>query len=163
LNLLDNAIRHTPTSGGVCVSLNQFEKRCEVVVADTGEGIPVEAQPHIFDRFYRADKARSRSDVNAGANGAGGGGGRGLSMARRDYQARPFRPYRDYLRRHAPAQTILIAERRIFLLRILPSSGKVTATSLPILIKTVRNLCPFSFRSDRLGSGRCFNACFLHQ
>jgi len=92
LNLFDNAIRHTPTGGGVRVSLNQFEKRCELVVADTGEGIPVEAQSHIFERFYRADKARSRSDVNAnGANGAdeaneadgaGGGAGLGLSIAR---------------------------------------------------------------------------------
>lgn len=95
LNLLDNAIRHTPAGGGVHVSLNQFEKRCEVVVADTGEGIPAEAQPHIFERFYRADKARSRSDANVhgpngapngaangGANGAGGGAGLGLSIAR---------------------------------------------------------------------------------
>src|SRR5262249_23049889 len=92
LNLLDNAIKHTPAGGCVRVSLNQFEKRCEVVVADTGEGIPVEAQPHIFERFYRADKARSRSDVNVNgangangadeANGAGGGAGLGLSIAR---------------------------------------------------------------------------------
>jgi heavy metal sensor kinase len=86
LNLLDNSIRHTPANGGVCVSLNQFDERCEVVVSDTGEGIPVEAQPHIFERFYRADKARSRSDVNTdgadGANGAGGGAGLGLSIAK---------------------------------------------------------------------------------
>src|SRR5215510_6946361 len=88
LNLLDNAIKHTPAGGVVRVNLNQFEKRCEVVVADNGEGIPVEAQPHIFERFYRADKARSRSDVNAngangsnGSNGAGGGAGLGLSIA----------------------------------------------------------------------------------
>jgi heavy metal sensor kinase len=86
LNLLDNAIRHTPAGGGVRVSLNQFEKRCEVIVEDTGEGIPAEAQTHIFERFYRVDKARSRSDVSAnganGANGAGGGAGLGLSIAR---------------------------------------------------------------------------------
>src|SRR5262249_60130166 len=76
LNLFDNAIKHTPAGGGVRVSLNQFEKRCEVVVADTGEGIPVEAQSHIFERFYRADKTRSRSDVNAnGANRANGPNG----------------------------------------------------------------------------------------
>jgi signal transduction histidine kinase len=91
LNLLDNAIKHTPAGGGVRVSLNQFEKRCELVVVDTGEGIPVEAQSHIFERFYRADKARSRSDVNPNgangadeadeANGAGGGAGLGLSIA----------------------------------------------------------------------------------
>src|SRR5215510_2391316 len=86
LNLLDNAIKHTPTGGIVRVNLNQFEKRCEVVVADTGEGIPAEAQPHIFERFYRVDKARSRSDVNAnganGTNATGVGAGLGLSIAR---------------------------------------------------------------------------------
>jgi two-component system, OmpR family, sensor kinase len=82
LNLLDNAIRHTPAGGGVRVSLTQFDSTCEVVVADTGEGIPVEAQPHIFERFYRVDKARSRSDINGnGADNGGGGAGLGLSIA----------------------------------------------------------------------------------
>jgi signal transduction histidine kinase len=84
LNLLDNAIRHTPAGGGVRVSLTQFDSTCEVVVADTGEGIPVEAQPHIFERFYRVDKARSRSDIKAngaGADNGGGGAGLGLSIA----------------------------------------------------------------------------------
>jgi heavy metal sensor kinase len=88
LNLLDNAIRHTPAGGRVRVSLNQDDSGCEVVVSDTGEGIPVEAQPHIFDRFYRVDKSRSRAGANmngapngSGAN-AGGGAGLGLSIAR---------------------------------------------------------------------------------
>jgi len=88
LNLLDNAIRHTPAGGRVRVSLNQGGSGCEVVVADTGEGIPVEAQPHIFDRFYRVDKSRSRAGINMngalngpGAN-ASGGAGLGLSIAR---------------------------------------------------------------------------------
>ncbi|MGH9769897.1 MAG: sensor histidine kinase, partial [Blastocatellia bacterium] len=89
LNLLDNAIRHTPAGGAVRVSLTQFGPGCEVVVADTGEGIPVEAQPHIFERFYRVDKARSRSNTDANGNGAnnqgannqGGGSGLGLSIA----------------------------------------------------------------------------------
>ncbi|MGH9935151.1 MAG: ATP-binding protein [Blastocatellia bacterium] len=82
LNLLDNAIRHTPAGGSVRVSLAQGDSTCEVVVADTGEGIPVEAQPHIFERFYRADKARSRSGANSnGANNSGGGAGLGLSIA----------------------------------------------------------------------------------
>lgn len=81
LNLLDNAIRHTPAGGVVRVNLTQSDSTCEVIVSDTGEGIPVEAQPHIFERFYRVDKARSRS--NSGANGANGGGaGLGLSIAR---------------------------------------------------------------------------------
>lgn len=78
LNLLDNAIKHTPAGGAIRVSLAQFDSACEVTVADTGEGIPVEAQPHIFERFYRVDKARSRSDTNANGSGAG----LGLSIAR---------------------------------------------------------------------------------
>jgi heavy metal sensor kinase len=83
LNLLDNAIRHTPAGGAVRVSLAQFDSTCEVVVADTGAGIPVEAQPHIFERFYRLDKARSRSGADAKGNGANGSGaGLGLSIAR---------------------------------------------------------------------------------
>jgi heavy metal sensor kinase len=83
LNLLDNAIRHTPTGGVVRVSLARFDSTCEVVVADTGAGIPVEAQPHIFERFYRLDKARSRSGAGVKDNGANGSGaGLGLSIAR---------------------------------------------------------------------------------
>src|SRR5262245_14498624 len=84
LNLLDNAIRHTPPGGVVRVSLKQNDSTCEVMIADTGEGIPAEAQPHIFERFYRADKARSRSDTIARGNGAdnqAGGAGLGLSIA----------------------------------------------------------------------------------
>lgn len=80
LNLLDNAIRHTPAGGVVRLSLAQFGSTCEVVVADTGAGIPVEAQPHIFERFYRLDKARSRFGDDAKSNG--GGAGLGLSIAR---------------------------------------------------------------------------------
>jgi len=80
LNLLDNAIRHTPAGGVVRVSHTQFDSTCEVVVADTGAGIPVEAQPHIFERFYRLDKARPRSIADAKGNG--GGAGLGLSIAR---------------------------------------------------------------------------------
>src|SRR5215813_8497422 len=84
LNLLDNAIRHTPAGGRIRVCLSRFDSTCEVVVADTGEGIPVDAQPHIFERFYRVDKARSRSDVNGAGDGADkgvGGAGLGLSIA----------------------------------------------------------------------------------
>ena len=73
LNLLDNAIRHTPSGGRVRVSLAQFDSTCKVIVADTGEGIPVEAQPHIFERFYRVDRSRSRKMSS--------GSGLGLSIA----------------------------------------------------------------------------------
>jgi heavy metal sensor kinase len=77
LNLLDNAIRYTPAGGQVRVRLGREEAALLVTVADTGAGIPAEAQPHVFERFYRADKSRSRAEsVN------GGGAGLGLSIAR---------------------------------------------------------------------------------
>jgi signal transduction histidine kinase len=73
LGLLDNAIRHTPAGGRVTVELVREEGTWRVEVADTGTGIPAEDQPYIFDRFYRANKARTR---------AAGGAGLGLSIAR---------------------------------------------------------------------------------
>jgi len=77
LNLLDNAVKHTPVGGQIRLQLARVNTTYSVVVADTGTGIPIEAQPHIFERFYRADKARSRA-----ANGYGGAGaGLGLSIA----------------------------------------------------------------------------------
>lgn len=76
LNLLDNAIKHTPAGGAVTVHLLTTETTCEITVTDTGAGIPAAAQPHIFERFYRVDKARSRS-----ANGKGSGAGLGLAIA----------------------------------------------------------------------------------
>lgn len=71
LNLLDNAIKHTPPAGQVSVALVQEDSRVEIVVRDTGSGIPAEAQPHIFERFYRADKARSRNNASEFGTGAG--------------------------------------------------------------------------------------------
>jgi signal transduction histidine kinase len=76
INLLDNAIKHTPASGNVSVTLKQDGANFSITIKDTGDGIPAEAQPHIFERFYRADKARGR---NAEANGSGAG--LGLSIA----------------------------------------------------------------------------------
>ncbi len=75
LNLLDNAIRHTPTGGRVSLSLAQSDSVFEITVADNGAGIAAAAQSHIFERFYRADKARSRAAESGGA-------GLGLSIAR---------------------------------------------------------------------------------
>ncbi len=77
LNLLGNAIKYTPTGGNVRVSLAQNDSTCEISVADSGTGIPPEAQPHIFERFYRADKARLHTEANGGS-----GAGLGLSIAR---------------------------------------------------------------------------------
>ncbi|MBI5240091.1 MAG: GHKL domain-containing protein [Elusimicrobia bacterium] len=59
-NLLDNAIKYTPEKGLVRVSAAAAEGRVTVSVEDTGPGIPAEALPRIFERFYRVDKARSR-------------------------------------------------------------------------------------------------------
>jgi heavy metal sensor kinase len=71
-NLLDNAIKYTPNGGVVEVRLERRDGRAIVVVRDTGIGIPAEHLPRVFDRFYRVDKARSRSQ---------GGTGLGLSIA----------------------------------------------------------------------------------
>jgi heavy metal sensor kinase len=76
LNLFDNAIKYTPAGGEVSVTLTRSDSACEIAVADTGIGIPVEAQAHIFERFYRVDKSRSRAESESG------GAGLGLSIAR---------------------------------------------------------------------------------
>lgn len=60
LNLLDNAIKYTPGGGRVTINANFSEKDVEVTVTDTGIGIPAEALPRLFERFYRVDKARFR-------------------------------------------------------------------------------------------------------
>lgn len=73
LNLVDNAIKYTPEGGQVTLGLAQEKGWVRIDIADTGVGIPPEELPHIFERFYRVDKARSRQ---------GGGTGLGLSIAR---------------------------------------------------------------------------------
>lgn len=72
-NLLDNAVRFTPTGGAVTVSAERHDGSVEVRVADTGVGIAPEHLPRLFERFYRVDSARSRED---------GGTGIGLAIAR---------------------------------------------------------------------------------
>src|SRR5262249_47990105 len=52
-NLLSNAVKFTPAGGCVEVTLEQYGNQAEIRVADTGQGIPPEHLPHIFDRFYR--------------------------------------------------------------------------------------------------------------
>jgi signal transduction histidine kinase len=71
--LLDNAIRHTPKGGCVTISGRPLDNAAEASVIDSGTGIAPEHLDHVFDRFYRAEEARSRT---------GGGTGLGLSIAR---------------------------------------------------------------------------------
>lgn len=73
INLLDNAMRHTPRGKTVRVFLEKEQSRVRFAVQDEGEGIPKEALPYIFDRFFRVNKARSRKD---------GGMGLGLAIVR---------------------------------------------------------------------------------
>jgi len=74
--LLDNAMKHTPRGGHVTVSVTREHHHAVLRVADDGEGIAPEHLPHLFDRFYRADEARTR-----GAGPRGGGAGLGLAIA----------------------------------------------------------------------------------
>ena len=73
VNLLDNAIRFTPRGGSVTLHTATDDSGCLFEVSDTGIGIPSSAIPHVFDRFFRADEARSRED---------GGAGLGLSIVK---------------------------------------------------------------------------------
>ncbi len=73
-NLVGNALQYTPESGKVSIGARRSEGEIVISVRDTGIGIPPEHLAHIFDRFYRVDKSRSRR--------AGGGSGIGLTIAR---------------------------------------------------------------------------------
>lgn len=76
LNLLDNAIKYTPEGGRVTVHCHCAAEEYVLSITDTGVGVPAELQPRIFERFFRADKARSRAETD------GGGAGLGLSISR---------------------------------------------------------------------------------
>ncbi len=77
-NLLDNAVAYTPGGGVITVAARWQGKWVEISVTDTGEGIPAEELPNIFERFYRVDKSRTR---------ATGGYGLGLTIAKRLVEA----------------------------------------------------------------------------
>jgi two-component system OmpR family sensor kinase len=74
VNLVGNAINYTPVNGEVVVSLGKQQNQARLTVSDTGPGIPAEDLPHIFERFYRGEKSRTRSKD-------GKGFGLGLSIA----------------------------------------------------------------------------------
>jgi histidine kinase len=72
-NLIGNALQYTPEKGTVAVSIERDKNEARISVRDTGFGIPTDHLKHIFDRFYRVDKSRSR---------AHGGSGIGLTIAK---------------------------------------------------------------------------------
>jgi histidine kinase len=72
LNLVGNAVRYTPEGGQISVKVQVTGELAQVIVTDTGIGIPAEALPYLFERFYRVDPSRSR---------ASGGSGIGLTIA----------------------------------------------------------------------------------
>jgi heavy metal sensor kinase len=75
MNLLDNAVRHSPSGAVVKVAVDPVESGYSIAVADQGPGIPPENQPRIFERFYRVDPSRARGNRDGGA-------GLGLALAR---------------------------------------------------------------------------------
>jgi two-component system OmpR family sensor kinase/two-component system sensor histidine kinase BaeS len=72
-NLLSNALRYTPDGGAIQIGIELQSRAMLVNIHDSGPGIPAEALPHVFERFYRVDRSRSRSE---------GGSGLGLAIAR---------------------------------------------------------------------------------
>ncbi len=66
VNLLDNAIKYTPTGGDICIGVARRNGSAILEVSDTGPGVPEAAIPHLFERFYRADEVRSRNIDGAG-------------------------------------------------------------------------------------------------
>ena len=73
INLLDNALKYTPPGGTVQVQLGRNGNHAELQISDTGVGIPAAAAGQVFERFYRVDKARTRTD---------GGSGLGLAIVK---------------------------------------------------------------------------------
>lgn len=80
INLLSNALHHTPESGSITLSLAKERDDVLVSVQDTGSGIPADSLPYVFERFYRVDQGRTRA-------ADGSGSGLGLAVAQAIVQA----------------------------------------------------------------------------
>ncbi|MDQ6932682.1 MAG: cell wall metabolism sensor histidine kinase WalK [Candidatus Eremiobacteraeota bacterium] len=78
VNLIDNAVRHTPARGNICVRVDREPDYAILVVRDTGIGIPYNDLPHVFERFYVVDRSRARET---------GGSGLGLAIAKQIIEA----------------------------------------------------------------------------
>jgi len=74
INLVANAVQYTPQNGDIFLSLAKVSDQARIICRDTGPGIPTEDLPHIFERFYRAEKSRTRDQ--------GTGFGLGLSITK---------------------------------------------------------------------------------
>ena len=99
-NLLSNALRHTPPGGQITVSAQRVEEReVQVTVRDTGEGIPAEELPPVFERLYRIDRARNRDT---------GGSGLGLSITRSLVEAQGGRIWAQSTRGQGSAFTFVL-------------------------------------------------------
>ncbi|WP_263381476.1 sensor histidine kinase [Granulicella arctica] len=66
INLITNAIQHSPTDSTVRIAAERTHATAQITIKDTGEGIPPQALPHVFERFYRADASRSRKTGGTG-------------------------------------------------------------------------------------------------
>jgi signal transduction histidine kinase len=81
-NIAANAIRHTPRGGRIELTAEHRADFVRIAVRDTGSGIPEEHLPHVFDRFYKADRSRTHVSHAAGDRTTPGGSGLGLSIVR---------------------------------------------------------------------------------
>ncbi|MEO7104335.1 MAG: ATP-binding protein, partial [Gemmatimonadaceae bacterium] len=79
-NLLDNAVKYAGSGSTITMTLSAAPDAYSISVRDTGPGVPIEAQAHLFERFFRADVARSRAASGSGSTG--GGAGLGLAIAK---------------------------------------------------------------------------------
>jgi len=99
LNLLSNALQHTPDGGSIAVTAARQDTEARIVVTDTGEGIPAEDLPYVFERFYRVDPARAREN---------GGSGLGLAISRSIVAAHGGRLWAESVKGEGSAFTLAL-------------------------------------------------------